>query len=150
MRAGLRKSCGHLAWQVPATLPPPEPGSPTPAPARAPRHRLTPPCRQFSPDRNDMMAQLKKAWPIHTYPLVVLTPDGGVAVAAGKNLVRALGAALPARLRAAHRRPSRTSAASPGTCSWPKRRRADATTQPSGPSPALPHVIAHLRPLGCR
>lgn len=35
-----------------------------------------------------MQEQLSAAFPIHTYPFVILTPDGGVAMSAGKLLVR--------------------------------------------------------------
>ena len=35
-----------------------------------------------------MAAQLSAAFPIGTYPIVVVLPDGGVAVSAGKLLVK--------------------------------------------------------------
>jgi hypothetical protein len=47
-----------------------------------------PDSNKFSPDRNDMKAQLQEAFPIHTYAVVTVTPDGGVVVAAGKTLVK--------------------------------------------------------------
>ena len=41
-----------------------------------------------------MTRQLNRAFPAHTYPVVTVTPDGGLIMSAGKTLVRA-GAALP-------------------------------------------------------
>lgn len=42
----------------------------------------------WSGDQDGMTEQLYDAFPIHTYPHVILTPDGGVAVSAGKLLVK--------------------------------------------------------------
>lgn len=42
----------------------------------------------FSGDKWDMQEQLHAAHPINTYPVAVLLPDGGIAVSAGKLLVR--------------------------------------------------------------
>lgn len=39
-----------------------------------------------------MADQMSKAFPIHTYPHAVVTPDGGLAVSAGKLLVSRAGA----------------------------------------------------------
>ena len=71
--------------------------------------------RQFSPDRNEMRKQLEHAWPIHSYPLVVMTPDGGVAVAAGKSLVRGAGLGAGASARSL-RQPRAPAAAMRGPC----------------------------------
>jgi hypothetical protein len=45
-------------------------------------------CRKFTGDNWEMSEQLAAAFPIHTYPHVLLTPDGGLAVSAGKLMVR--------------------------------------------------------------
>ncbi|PSC76751.1 kelch domain-containing [Micractinium conductrix] len=42
----------------------------------------------FTEDKMDMYEQLHEAFPIHTYPHVVLLPDGGLAMSAGKTLVK--------------------------------------------------------------
>lgn len=44
-------------------------------------------CREWSGDQFEMEPQLSAAFPIHTYPHAVVTPDGGLAVSAGKLLV---------------------------------------------------------------
>lgn len=36
-----------------------------------------------------MKEQLSAAWPLHSYPHAVVTPDGGLAVSSGKSLVSA-------------------------------------------------------------
>ncbi|KAL4425029.1 hypothetical protein ABPG77_001807 [Micractinium sp. CCAP 211/92] len=43
---------------------------------------------EWSGDQYDMEEQLTKAFPIHTYPHAVVLPDGGLAVSAGKLLVK--------------------------------------------------------------
>lgn len=42
---------------------------------------------EFGDDEWDMEPQLSKAWPVHTYPHLVVTPDGNVAMSAGNLLV---------------------------------------------------------------
>ncbi|KAL4856170.1 Aldehyde oxidase 1 [Chlorella vulgaris] len=44
--------------------------------------------RKFTGDNWEMSEQLAAAFPIHTYPHVLLTPDGGLAVSAGKLMVK--------------------------------------------------------------
>lgn len=62
-----------------------------------------PHCRKFGGDKLDMAEQLNKAFPLNTYPVTVVTPDGGLAVSSGSSLVRTsscmtgvTGLALPA------------------------------------------------------
>jgi hypothetical protein len=43
---------------------------------------------KFSPDSRDMADQLETAWPVHTYPHAMVTPDGGVWLSAGSSLVK--------------------------------------------------------------
>ena len=62
-----------------------------------------------------MSDQLSAAAPIHTYPFVVVTPDGGLAVSAGSLLVRAAGSAPPSGSAQRH------SAACRGCLAWPGR-----------------------------
>ncbi|PSC67212.1 kelch motif family isoform A [Micractinium conductrix] len=44
----------------------------------------------FAPggDRKDMTRQLNRAFPAHTYPVVTVTPDGGLIMSAGKTLAK--------------------------------------------------------------
>ncbi|KAI7837152.1 hypothetical protein COHA_009029 [Chlorella ohadii] len=42
----------------------------------------------FSPDSRDMADQLEAAWPVHTYPHAMVSPDGGLWVSAGSSLVK--------------------------------------------------------------
>ena len=53
-----------------------------------------PPRSQFGLDGTATKVQLNRAFPIHTYPYAILTPDGNIALASGKTLVR--GRAWPA------------------------------------------------------
>lgn len=57
---------------------------------------MPPPCsyvvydpatRDFTEDKREMTEQLEKAWPVHTYPWVIVTPDGGLVMSAGSTLV---------------------------------------------------------------
>lgn len=43
---------------------------------------------KFSDDDWGMSDQLMEAWPVHTYPHVMVAPDGGGVVSAGSTLVR--------------------------------------------------------------
>ena len=57
--------------------------------------------RSFSEDQWEMEPQLSGAWPVHTYPHLILLPDGTVAMSAGSSLVSVLaGRRLPVHMAA--------------------------------------------------
>ena len=43
----------------------------------------------MSGDKGGMRAQLRMAWPHVAYPLIIVTPDGGLVVSSGSTLVSA-------------------------------------------------------------
>lgn len=87
------EACPRAFWGQAGLLDvsPGHPLSGHPLSAPSPRSYVVydPAARAFSEDKQEMRAQLEKAWPVHTYPWVILTPDGGVVMSAGSTLVGA-------------------------------------------------------------
>lgn len=46
------------------------------------------PCSELGSDKLGMAPQLNEAYPMSTYPHAIVTPDGGLAVAAKSSLVK--------------------------------------------------------------
>lgn len=68
----------------------PRPSHPSSSPQTTPRSYeiYDPRSGTFSGDKYGMQEQLAAAFPVHTYPHIVLLPDGGLAISAGKLMVR--------------------------------------------------------------
>lgn len=59
---------------------------PVPSSSSLPPQVYDPKTKRFSVDKQEMRGQLNSAWPVHTFPHVMVLPDGGVAGALCSSL----------------------------------------------------------------